>query len=88
MPVTDSSAKALRRDKKRTKVNRRRKDAMKDAIKEVESLLEDGDVDAAKEALPKAQKAIDKAAQNNVIHDNKAARKKSQLARKVAKAQS
>lgn len=88
MPVTDSSAKALRRDKKRTKVNRRRKDAMKDAIKEVESLLEDGDVDAAKKALPKAQKAIDKAAQDNVIHDNKAARKKSQLARKVAKAQS
>lgn len=83
MPVTDSSAKALRRDKKRTKVNRRRKDAMKDAIKEVESLLEDGDVEKAQEVLPKAQKAIDKAAKDNVIHDKKAARLKSQLAKAV-----
>jgi small subunit ribosomal protein S20 len=88
MPVTDSSAKALRRDKKRTKVNRRRKDAMKDAINEVESLLEEGNVDAAEQALSKAQKTIDKAAQDGVIHENRAARKKSQLARKVAEAQS
>lgn len=80
MPVTDSSAKALRRDKKRTKVNRRRKDQMKDAIKEVESLVEDGDTEAAKQAFTEAQKAIDKAAKDNVIHANKAARKKSQLA--------
>jgi len=84
MPVTDSSAKALRRDKKRTKVNRRRKDAMKEAIKKVESLVEDGDTEAAKEALPEAQKAIDKAAKDNIIHENKAARKKSQLARLVS----
>jgi small subunit ribosomal protein S20 len=80
MPVRDSSKKAVRRDKKRTKVNRRRKDAMKDAIKEIESLVDDGNVEEAKAELPAAQKAIDKAAKDNIIHENKAARKKSQLA--------
>jgi len=84
MPVTDSSAKALRRDKKRTKVNRRRKNTMKDAIKEVEDLAEDGEVEKAEDKLPEAQKAIDKAEKQNIIHENKAARKKSQLARLVS----
>jgi small subunit ribosomal protein S20 len=84
MPVTDSSAKALRRDKKRTKINRRRKDAMKDAIKEVEDLVEDGEIEKAEDKLPDAQKAIDKAEKQNIIHENKAARKKSQLARLVS----
>jgi small subunit ribosomal protein S20 len=84
MPVTDSSAKALRRDKKRTKVNRRRKDAMKEKIKKVEDLVEDGDIEKAENALPDAQKAIDKAEKQSIIHENKAARKKSQLARLVS----
>ena len=84
MPVTDSSAKARRRDKKRTKVNRRRKDAMKDAIKEVENLVEDGEIAKAEDKLPDAQKAIDKAEKQNIIHENKAARKKSQLAQLVS----
>jgi len=84
MPVTDSSAKALRRDKKRTKVNRRRKNTMKDAIKEIESLVEDGEIAKAEDKLPEAQKAIDKAEKQNIIHENKAARKKSQLARLVS----
>ena len=86
MPVRDSSKKAVRRDKKRTKVNRRRKDAMKDAIKEIESLVDDGNIADAKAKLPTAQKAIDKAAKDNVIHENKAARKKSQLDALVATA--
>jgi small subunit ribosomal protein S20 len=72
MPVTDSSAKALRRDKKRTKVNRRRKNQMKEAIKKVEELVEDGDIEEAEDAFTDAQKAIDKAAKDNVIHANKA----------------
>lgn len=83
MPVTDSSAKALRRDKKRTKVNRRRKDQMKEAIKKVEQLIEDEEVEKAMDAFGEAQKAIDKAAKDKVIHANKAARKKSQLAKLI-----
>jgi len=84
MPVTDSAQKAVRRDKKRTKVNRRRKNTMRDAIKEVEDLVEDGEVKKAEDKLPDAQKAIDKAEKQNIIHENKAARKKSQLARLVS----
>jgi small subunit ribosomal protein S20 len=80
MPVRDSSKKAVRHDKKRTTVNGRRKDAMKKAVKEIKSLVADGNITEAKTKLPAAQKAIDKAAKDNVIHENKAARKKSQLA--------
>lgn len=83
MPVTDAAKKAVRRDEKRTRVNLRRKRTMKEAIKRVEDLVSDGDFEEAKEALPEAQKAIDKAAKKNVIHENNAARKKSRLAKLV-----
>ncbi len=83
MPVTDAAKKAVRRDEKRTRVNKRRKRAMKEAIKQVEKLVSDGDFEEAKEALPAAQKAIDKAAKKNIIHENNAARKKSRLAKLV-----
>ena len=45
--------------------------------------VEAGDKDAAKGALTIALARIDKAAKNNVIHDNAAARKKSQAMRAV-----
>ena len=41
------------------------------------------DADEAKAALNAAAKTIDKAASNNTIHENAAARKKSTLAKKV-----
>lgn len=88
MPVTDASKKAVRRDESRTKVNNRRKRQMKEAIKEVKRLADEGgDTDALQEALSVAQKAIDKAAKQSIIHQNKANRKKSQLANMVAEAE-
>lgn len=83
MPVRDSSRKAVRRDEGRTTYNNRRRRAMRKAIKEVKSLVKDGDMKAAEAALPAAYKAIDKAAKRKIIHENNAARKKSGLAKLV-----
>lgn len=59
---------------------------MKESIKEIEDLLETGELEKAEEKLPEAYKAIDKAAKKNIIHGNKANRKKSQLAQKIKEA--
>lgn len=83
MPVTDAAKKAVRRDENRTVYNDRRRKKMREAIKEVKSLVKEEDYAAAEEALPAAYKAIDKAAKDNIIHQNKAGRKKSKLAKLV-----
>lgn len=85
MPVTDAAKKAVRRDENRTRYNNRRRKKMREAIKEVKSLVEEEDFAEAKEALPAAYKAIDKAAKDSIIHQNKAARKKSKLSKMVDK---
>jgi small subunit ribosomal protein S20 len=56
---------------------------MRKAIKEVKTLVQDGDIKAAEAALPAAYKAIDKAVKRNIIHQNNAARKKSGLAKLI-----
>lgn len=83
MPVTPAAQKAVRRDEGRTKVNNRRRRQMRKTIKAVKTLVKEGDIKAAKEALPAAYKAIDKAAKQNIIHKNNAGRKKSGLAKLV-----
>lgn len=83
MPVTDAAKKAVRRDENRTVYNNRRRKKMREAMKKVKSLVEEEDYAAAKEALPAAYKAIDKAAKDNIIHQNNAGRKKSKLAKLV-----
>jgi small subunit ribosomal protein S20 len=83
MPVRDSSRKAVRRDEGLTTYNNRRRRKMRKAIKEVKTLVQDGDIKAAEAALPAAYKAIDKAVKRNIIHQNNAARKKSGLAKLI-----
>lgn len=56
---------------------------MKKLTKKVRSLVDEGKKEQAEELLPELYKAIDKAAKNNVIKDNAAARKKSKMARYV-----
>lgn len=86
MPITDSAKKALKQSKKKQKLNKRYKKRMKKNIREIEDQIEEGELEKAKDKLPQAYKAIDKAAKKNIIHENKADRKKSQLAQKVKKA--
>ncbi|PIR37239.1 MAG: 30S ribosomal protein S20 [Candidatus Zambryskibacteria bacterium CG10_big_fil_rev_8_21_14_0_10_42_12] len=86
MPITKSAKKALRGSKTKRVFNIRRKTVMKDVVKDMEKLVKEGKKDEAAKLLPKAQQAIDKAAKRGVIKKNTATRKKSRLARSLAKA--
>jgi small subunit ribosomal protein S20 len=83
MPITKGAEKANRQSKKKHIFNIRRKSTMSDVVKTVNKAVVAGDAAKAKELLPQAYKAIDKAAKRGVIKDNTAARKKSRLTAKV-----
>jgi small subunit ribosomal protein S20 len=83
MPITKGAEKANRQSKKKHVFNLRRKSVLNDVVKSVNKAVVAGDAAKAKELLPKAYKAIDKAAKRGVIKDNTAARKKSRLTAKV-----
>lgn len=85
MPNTKSAAKAMRQSKRRQEFNSRTKQFFKDAVKSVRKLIKEGKKSEAAEAMKKAMSALDKAAKKHVIHKNTAARKKSRLAKALAK---
>jgi len=84
MPIIKSAKKRVRTANKATIRNSKTKRSLKSAVKAFTASLS-GDKKKSASALSKAQSAIDTAAKKNVIHKNKAARKKRQLA-KAAKA--
>ncbi len=86
MPITSSAKKALRASKHKAVFNSRRKDAISDTVKKIKKLVVAKDIKGAEALLPTAFKAIDKACKTNLIHKNTAARKKSRLAKMLAKA--
>jgi small subunit ribosomal protein S20 len=86
MPITKGAEKAYRQSERKRVYNIRRKSAMKDTEKALTKAVIKGDVETAKQLLPKAYKAIDKAAKKGVIKDNTASRKKSRLSARVNKA--
>ncbi len=88
MANTSSAKKAIRVAKRKRKINIKRLDALKSARKTVMELIKQGKSKDAENALPQAYKQIDKAAKNNTIHKNKAARLKSRLAQKITVAKS
>lgn len=80
MPNTKQANKRMKTDDIRRVRNKTVRSAMRTAVKKV---LLSTDAETAEAALPRAYKQVDKAAKKNVIHDNAAARKKSQLRRHV-----
>lgn len=84
MPLTKSAKKALRGSKNKALFNLRRKTKMVKAEKSVKKAVAGKAADAAA-TLSAAFQAIDKAMKRGVIKKNTAARKKSQLAKMVAK---
>jgi small subunit ribosomal protein S20 len=83
MPNTKSAKKALRQSEARRKRNLSRKKAIKLATKKIKKLLLDQKKEEALALLPRAYKAIDKAAKTGVIKKNAASRKKSRLAKLI-----
>ncbi len=76
---TRSAAKAHRQSLERRLRNRAVKSATKTAIKKANDAILSGDLDAARDAVHEAVVALDKAAQNGVLHHNNSARHKSRL---------
>lgn len=81
MANTSSAKKAVRVIAKRTERNRAVRTGIKTSIKKVVK----AEPAQAQDALKNAEKALDQAASKGIIHKNKAARKKSRLARAVNK---
>jgi len=85
MPNTKSAAKAMRQSLRRRTHNLKVKDSFKTAVKQVKKLIAAGKKSEAEQALKQAASALDKAAKTHVIHKNNASRKKSRLAKALAK---
>jgi small subunit ribosomal protein S20 len=85
MPVIKAAKKAMRSDAKKSVFNLRRKRDMKSVEKEIKEFILHKKTKEAGEALPKAYKAIDKAAKRGVIKKNTASRKKSRLSQAIKK---
>jgi small subunit ribosomal protein S20 len=83
MAHSKQAAKRNRQNIKAREKNKVQRSAFKSAVKRVNTAESPS---AAKALLPLAMKRVDKAAKNGVIHKNAAARLKSRMARKLAKA--
>lgn len=79
MPITKSAKKTLRSSLRKRVYNLRRKRTVSDTLKKLKKLVAEGKNTEARELLPQAYKALDKAAKTGVIKENTASRKKSRL---------
>ncbi len=71
--------------KKKTLINQMHKTALKTAIKKFEAAVEAADKENVKPLFNDAVKKLDMGVKQGILHKNTAARKKSQLAVKLAK---
>jgi len=74
VPVTKSAAKALRKDRRKTKINKKTRFEYRQAIKEFRKK-------PSQKGFKQTSSCLDKAAKKGVIHKNKAARLKSRLSK-------
>ena len=77
--ATRSAAKAHRQSIKRRIRNRVFKSSTKTAVKRAVETIVSGDLNAAREDIRGAIRALDRAAQKGVLHPNNASRRKSRL---------
>ena len=80
MANTAQARKRARQSVARNSHNASMRSMMRTAIKRVRQAIEAGDQTAANEVFRKAASVIDRVADKNIIHKNKAARHKSRLA--------
>lgn len=80
MPIIKSAKKRVKVSAKAATRNAKTKRTLREAVKSFQTALKGGKTAEISAAHAKANSAIDTAAKKNVIHKNKAAHKKSQLA--------
>lgn len=78
-----SAEKRIRQSKKHQARNRWSKRRVHEAVKEFDGLTHGGDKAKAEEAFRAASATLDRVAAKGAIHPNKAARKKSRLAKRL-----
>jgi small subunit ribosomal protein S20 len=86
MPIKKNAIKYMRVTARKTEKNKIAKGVVKSAIKKTREAVTAGRLDDAQKFYKEAQKALDKAAEKNIIKKNTAANKKSRLNAFVKKA--
>ena len=79
MAITKNAKKAHRTSLAKRVYNVRRKRVLHDAVQDLQKEIGAGKAAEARALIPKAYKAIDKAAKRGVIKENTASRKKARL---------
>lgn len=85
MPNIKSAKKRVKVTEKKTLINLSHKTALKTAIKKFDAAVNAGDKENVQALFNDAVKKLDRAVSQGILHKNNAARKKSQLALKLAK---
>ena len=80
MANTASARKRARQSETQRQHNASLRSELRTAVKNVRKAIEAGDKAAARDVLQRAESTIDRIADKNIIHKNKAARHKSRLA--------
>ncbi len=88
MPQRMSGKKELRKNEKRHKKNIAAKQKIKTTVKKLKKSLEDKDFPATEQIIKEVYKTLDKVAHQGLIHRNKAARKKSRIAKLINRTKS
>ena len=83
MANTPQARKRIRRNARRTQINRTRVSRIRTFVKQVEAALAAGDKNQALEALKRVQPELDRGVAKGVLHKNTAARKLSRLTRRL-----
>jgi len=78
-----SAKKRIRQNTKKRAINRARKSSIKAEVRNFENALKSGDVEKTRETLRLATRKLDKTASKSTMHKNTAARRKSQLAKRL-----
>ena len=84
MANTKSAIKRIRRISKQTLVNKARKSRFKNALKKMNSLIEDKKKNEAVKFLPKLNSELMKIAKTGIIKKQNAARNVSRITKKIA----
>lgn len=86
MPIIKSAKKRVKVSSKATVRNAKTKRIVRETLKEFKKALAGGKAKEIEESQKKANSAIDTAQKKNVLHKNKASRKKSQISNAVKNA--
>jgi small subunit ribosomal protein S20 len=78
-----SAEKRIRQTERRTAVNRARVSRVRTFIKKVETAIESGNKEAARDAFIAAQPELQRGVGKGVVHKNTAARKLSRLSTRI-----